>query len=590
MEPGHSVAEVKSAEVGVPRASSVLSAVLSATILLGGILTIALMLYLVVSSYSSQPYNDQWTILVFAAKGGDLLSPAWLWERYAEHRLPIPKLFLAADLYCFRDNQKFLLGSIFVFQFLHLVLLSWSMRRLGGWRGALWLTGTGLAAFCLFYLSQWESFIFGFCVNFVLAQLLATSSFVALLLYWNQLQRHPERPSPKFLLLSIFATVACTYCLASGNLLWPILVGAALYLRLPRRAILTLAGAAAVSTAVYFFHYLRPGAHSRPVFSNLGAPLHMLRFCAEYLFGTWAHHGVYFAVLIVFCELAIATIVIFLTLSYLRSFRAFGIQLLLMMTFWLATAAVTAAGRLNSISAGQSRYQTVILLLWCCGGLLLLGCTFFARSRFRHGFLFAQAIVLLVFIAGAIALPYSISQVRRHQFRLDTAAASLITRVYDPQELDWVSWGPAAHDDLLKAVSYLRNNRLSVFAGDRPAMLGQRLQAVYPNISFSDCGGAVESMVLIRGPDGPGLRLTGWAWDTTRRRPASSIIVATEQSIRGFGAVGGWHAGVRDASPSVPGSYMGYVAYVPLPPPGSVISVYAVLPARKPTVCFIGSK
>ena len=80
----------------------------------------------------------------------------------------IPKLFLVVDLRLFQATQVFLLTSILVIQFLHLTLLGWSMQVLGGWRGDVWRTGIGIAAFCLFCPSQWFNFVLGLQVNFVL--------------------------------------------------------------------------------------------------------------------------------------------------------------------------------------------------------------------------------------------------------------------------------------------------------------------------------------------------------------------------------------------------------------------------------------
>ena len=138
------------------------SSVLSYVILFGGIITIGVALYMVVVSYSSLPFWDGWMEVQAAARDRSLLSPAWLWERDNKHRVVVPKLFLAADLRLFQGRQIFLLASIFCIQLLHLALLSWSMRALGGWRGALWRTGTGLAAFCLFCPTQWANFVIGF--------------------------------------------------------------------------------------------------------------------------------------------------------------------------------------------------------------------------------------------------------------------------------------------------------------------------------------------------------------------------------------------------------------------------------------------
>ncbi len=145
-------------------ASSVPS-ILSYLVLLAGLATIAFSAYLVVASYSSLPYWDGWTQISHAANTGNPSTLAWLWKQHNEHRMPIPKLFLLADLYWFRARQVFLLASIFVIQLLQLLLLAWSIRALGGWRGTLWRTGVGLLAFCVFCPSQWMSFLQGFQIS-----------------------------------------------------------------------------------------------------------------------------------------------------------------------------------------------------------------------------------------------------------------------------------------------------------------------------------------------------------------------------------------------------------------------------------------
>jgi hypothetical protein len=126
--------------------------IFSYAILLGGLATIGFSAYLVVVSYSSLPYWDGWTQVSYAAHGGNPFTLDWLWKQHNEHRMPIPKLFLLADLRWFHARQVFLLASIFVIQLLQLWLLAWSMRVLGGWRGALWRTGIGLVAFCMRHL------------------------------------------------------------------------------------------------------------------------------------------------------------------------------------------------------------------------------------------------------------------------------------------------------------------------------------------------------------------------------------------------------------------------------------------------------
>ena len=257
---------------------------------------------------------------------------------------------------------------------------------------------------------------------------------MALLLYWTKSEQHPEKSWVGFLVLSMLSALGATCSLASGNLLWPILILAAIYLHLRRGVVLSFILVGVISTGLYFYHFVRPGHHPRPITSNMVAPLRLLRFCAEYLFGAWVHHGVYVTTLIVLAGLALAVVALFPALAYIRNFRLFGTQLVLMMMFWGATAMITAAGRahLGTWAANLSRYQTVVLLFWCAVGWLLLGASFYSSGRMRYGFLVAQVCLLAIFVRGAATASHSIRQARQHGFALNAAGASLLTGVYDP--------------------------------------------------------------------------------------------------------------------------------------------------------------
>ncbi len=566
--------------------TSRLSSILSFVILLGGLITIFVALHMVVASYSPLPYWDGWMEVQVAAGGGNLLAPSWLWERDNEHRLVIPKLFLAADFDFFHARQKFLLTSIFIIQLLHLVLLSWSMRALGGWRGSLWLAGTGLAAAGLFYPSQYANFIVGFQVCFVLPQLLATLSFVTLLLYWRSTQEHPGRPATKFLVISILATLAASYSLASGNILWPLLILAAIYLRLDRKVILTYVITAILCVAAFFYHYVRPGHHhTNAIASNLGSPAAILRYVLEYFLGSLARHGG-IAIVAILMVVIVVGVGIGPTLRYMREFRLFSIQLVLMILFWGATGMITAAGRahLGTGQAGTSRYQTVTLLFWCSIGLLLLGCTYFAEERKPYRYLVVQLCLLAVFAGGAVAAQAPIREARRHGFLQDAASVSLITGVYDPDALQHTF---PFLDLLLWTSHYLEANQLSVFASTTPSELGRPLTDVFHE-SVGECSGALESVTPITEPSGPGLRLSGWAWDAKHKRPASSIVITTNGIIRGLGAVGQWRPDAAGAALS--SGYVGFVGYVPQPAPGAMVNVYAVLDGSPATACYLATR
>jgi hypothetical protein len=568
--------------------TSRLTAALSYAILLGGLLTIALSLYIVVTTCSNLPFWDGWTQIEVAANGRSPVSLSWLWQQHNEHRLVLPKLFLAADLRFFQARQAFLLASIFAIQLLHLALLSWSMKVLGGWSGTLCRSGTGLAAFCLFCPTQSENFTWGFQVCFMLPPLFATLSFVALLLYWTEVQRQPGKHiSPKFLIASVLAATGAAYSLASGNLLWPLLVAATICLRLRARVILSFAAMGAISTALYLYHYIRPTGHANPL-TSLGAPLKMLQYCFTYFFSGWPYYHTPQRLLLSYGMPLVMLALLFAALPYVRKFRPFAVQLVLTISYCLATALITATGRMNfGISQSTaSRYQTVALLFWCCLGLLWLGGAFFGQPRIPYLFFVAQVCLLAIFGVAATRAKYQIWMARGHAFSQQAATAALLTGVGDPLSLAQVY---PEKKMLTNTVPYMRANRLSIFAGTPASTLGKSLDSVFPLADPSECAGALETVFPVDnsfahgsepGPAtgfGPGLRVLGWAWDTKHQRIPSAIAVAIDGKLVGLGATGNWRPPRSD----------GFVAFSPELSPQSTASFYSILNTSPPSACYI---
>jgi hypothetical protein len=559
-----------------------LSAGLSYVILLGGICTIAVAVYTILVSYSSLPWWDTWEYIAAIAKGESPLSPSWLWRQHNEHRLVIQKVFFVVDLKMFHARQVFLLASIAVVQLLHLGLWGWSMRVLGGWRGALWRSGVGLVAFCIFCPAPWLNYTMGFQVCYVLVPLFATLSFIGLLLYWTDSQRYPGKSSSKFLWLSILAALCATYSLANGNLLWPLLVAAALFLRLRASAVLSFAIAGAVSTSLYFYHYVRPSYHAGPTASP-GTPVRLFEFVAAYFGGSWVNDAIVTAGVIGFIGLAVALVVLLRTPYYVRASRGFALQLVLTSAFCVGTAVITAVGRLRFgvTYALQNRYQTFALLFWGSLGLLLLEYAFSLRAK-QYCFLMAQICILAVLVRGAILADRPIDEARAHGFGLNIASTALRTGLYEPKLLTTVA---EDRDKLLLGVNYFREHQLSLFWGWDSSLLGSPLDKALRVVSSKDCAGRLE---FTRTTDSaaPGLLVTGWAWDRQYHQPAREIVAATEGVITGLGAVGNRNPSVRTTDPEVSSNYAGFAGYVRQSQPGTVVKLYVILHDNPLSACY----
>lgn len=562
------------------------SLALSYAILAGGIVTVAITLHMVVASYSSLPFWDGWAQIGVVANGENPLSFTWLWRQHNEHRLPIQKVFLAADLRWFHARQTFLLTSILAVQFLHWLLLSWSMRALGYWRGTLWRTGAGLAAFCLFCPSQWENFVMGFQVCFVLPGLFVTLALISLLLYWTDLQRGPgQRRSLKFLVLSILAGLGANYSLANGNLLWPLLVVAALLLRLPLSAALSFAITGLVSITLYFHNYVRPALHANPLASPEKTAA-VLKYLTAYFGSSWVRRNVGAAELIGAAGLLIAAIVAVRVPSYVRSHRRFALQLVLTVVFCVASALVTAAIRLNLgvTQAFASRYQVFTLLFWCCLGLLLLESAASLRAK-PYAFFVVQVCLLPIMAWGAHWARGPIFAARSRGFEQNVAAVSLLTGVNDRAQLAKVYPDP---DYVFYVEHFMREHRLSVFSTSLNWLLGKELASIFP--TSADCTGALESVMPVEGTGSDAVRIIGWAWDSKHRQPPWEVIATTDGVISGLAAVGERRPDIRAANPWLKSSYVGFAGYVLKANASASVKLYAILPGSPPVACYFATK
>lgn len=564
------------------------STVFSYAIFLGGIITIGVAVYLVIVSYSSLPYEDGWAEIDVVANGIDLRSPNWFWHQHNEHRPVIPKLFLVVDLLLFRANQVFLLASVLAIQLLHLTLLGWSMRVLGRWRGDLWRTGVGVAAFCLFCPSQWFNFVAGFQVQFVLLGLFVTLSFVGFLLYWTHSEQQTGGAHAwSYLLLSILGALGATYSVANGNLLWPLLIAAAVFLRLRLSAILSLAITGTISTALYFHHYVSPTAQVN-LTTLTETPAEFLKFVAVYLGSAWVQASLlHSAAIIGIAGVGIACFPIMRSGWYARTNKAFSLQMVPTLLFCMGTSLLTALGRVNfgASYAFSPRYQTFVLIFWCCLALMLLE----LASSMNHlplSFLSVQVCLLAIMLRGAYLARYPMSEARSHGFQLNVASMALLTGVPDWQQLSYVG---VKLNYLMREAQYLQRDRLSIYSGEVYSQLDKPLDSVFRVVSSDQCRGALESTTSIEETGSPALRITGWGWDFRHGRSPSEMIAATDGIITGLAAVGEWRPAVRAANPWIRSSYIGYLGYVGDGKRDKPVKIYAILRGSPRSACYIAT-
>ena len=503
--------------------------------------------YIVITTYSPVPHWDEWSLFAHLADGGGW-SLAWLWAQHNEHRIFVTKLFFLLDVEFFHGTQKFLLVSIFLVQLLQVGLLSWSLHALGGLRGSAWRAGTGLIAYCILCPTQYENFVWGFQLQFVVPAAMATLAVLGLLLY----QREGKA---RFLVACIAAATIATWSLANGMLLWPLLVFVAWWLRMKSSIWTPLLTASLCNIALYFYHYHRTASKMTLPLLSLGE---RARYAVVYLGSTFIRHSSG-SVALLAGSLGICAALIFLVriLRLRENSPLFLIELSFLMMLCLATAAATSSGRihLGVEQATASRYQTFALLFWCCLGLTLLVRAAVNRTQFTA--LVALLLVMMLAFATQVRLPLIDAQ--WHQLRLKMVGLSLMAGVHDDAVLADAYPDPQA---VLRAAGYMKQHRLSIFAGKHYEQLGAPLDSAYRVSPASVCSGYISTTQVLPSGNEHGLRLTGYAWDDELKQPARDIVAVTAGRITGFGSNVAIPLTSKGAGPHSDPSQFGWVTFV----------------------------
>lgn len=545
---------------------------LSWALLLGGATAILLAIYVVVIDHSRLPYWDGWMQIEFAANEGPGHTLDWLWRQFNQHRVVLPKLFMLADLRWFRATQVSMLVVNLCIQFAHLSLLAWSMRKFGGWRGSLWRTGVGLAAFCLFCPSQWPNLLSGFTgLCCFLPPFFMTLAAVGLLLYGERCRQSSHGGAWKYLALCIGAAICGTYSLSNGNLIWPLLLVAALVLRVPAKGTAVLVLSAIISIAAYFYNYtvyIRPATLATR--TSLAA---LANYIAVYFGSSWVPSNPGLAEAIGFAGFVLLLLVLADVPKYYRAAPAFCVQLVITLLFALGTGIVTAPGRyvFGIDQAFSPRYQSFALLFWCSMALLLLG----DISAFDGAWALvgAEAGLAIIMLVAAFHAPTPLRRARWQGFNLNAAAAALETAVPDRDQLLWAHADPTVP---LSYAGFLHERKLSVFTERAADLLGMPLASEFKIADAGACRGAIESQTMLSADWPAAFRIRGWAWDVGDGGAPADILVASGGTIVGLGATGDARDDQVKRAAAATTNRIGFTAYVRDVPRSEPLQLYAV--------------
>jgi hypothetical protein len=521
---------------------------LGITICVLGLATAIVCLKVMVAGYSPTPFGDEWTAIAQLAKSHSFAH--WLWEQNNEHRLPLAKLAIYADLRWLGARGILLFTLMFASMVAHLWLWASFLRRVSPTPLTAWLTIVGFFGFCIFNPSQWENLTWAFQFHFVLCFLCASAAFVSLV--WLTAKGHPARGA----LLGCIAAATAEFTMSAGLLVWPLTWACAYALRLRSRLLVSMMVAGVLAIGLYFVSYHRapgPGSPAR----NLAHPGLLFRYSVAYLDHCLTNYFVQPA----FWFWVFAALMLWSVRELLLG-KQYGhtlLALLAAISFVLGTAFITAAGRANlgMQFAGSSRYQVSALLFWACG-FAIVAIALSATEPKSLPFLQASTIAVVLLAAG-----YSksiLDQVRDRASAVSLAGQSIDEDLRDPtvQARLAVDIGEVRVGDV-----WLRAHGDTI----APPLLDPAFPVSALKSATNVCTGALESLTAVeRLSPGPAVfRASGWALNTDTRRPVSEIAIVDErgQAL----ATTSSHLFRGDALAAMPHSrgLPGWSAYVEIP-------------------------
>lgn len=357
----------------------------------------ALVLALILRYGVNLPYWDQWALLdaLVALREGTVRWD-YLFAQHNEHRMPFTKAIMLATALATGWNVRadlivsFLvsLGTLGVIW----ALMKPTLDRLGALTG--FCAALAMSAL-LFSLEQWENWLWGWQVQWFLTVLALVSAVACAT--WSLTA---ERPLPLVAASAVAATIG-QFTLASGVLIW-VLVLLILFLHRERRWIVPAwIACAAVSCLLYFAGYHRPPHHPSPLLA-LEMPELTVTYIAMYLSGPLGREATTAASIGGWISFAF---VLFALIAAIRFRDDLGkvAHWVALGAFAIGNAALTAVGRVGFgiEQALMNRYVTIALLLPVATlmlGLLALGPRLGTR-RWHFG--------LSVWFLGAAALMWS---------------------------------------------------------------------------------------------------------------------------------------------------------------------------------------
>lgn len=449
-------------------------------VVLGGLFVAGSTIALALACRSPVPVWDQWDNLVT----GRTLTLSWLFSQHNEHRILFPRLVFALDALLFHERNDVDLAATVLLQGASAALLIALSLRLERPDRAGVLVRVGFVLALTFSAVQWENFIWGFQVTFVMLCAAAVAAFAALGLDGRR----------RAVALSLLASAVAAFSLASGVLVAVLAVVLSVWQRRARGETVAVALGAAGLTLLYLWGYAQPPRHDNP-FASLADLLPVAFYVLNEL-GTPPALLLGFDTFLVRIDLgalgllALAALVVTVRRSPGEPSGRAERALLMLALFIALMSLLTGLGRIRFgiEQATAVRYATPVLLFWMA--LALVGVARLPRRFTPTGQAVLAAVVLAAALGQARFAPAATAVARLRA----AALPALLVPTGDRDLLTHIHPNPAAIAPHLPALAAAR---ASVFAADWAGWLGKAMPGPAPPAGLRTCRGDPQSKVTL---------------------------------------------------------------------------------------------
>ncbi len=500
----------------------------------------------------------------------------WIWAQHNEHRIVFYKLLLIVDMQFFAGRNWPMYVGVFCFQLSLVVIFGYILWKVGHLTPPLWEACVGIALYCLFCPSQWENLFWAFQLSFMMVNVWVAIAILCVSLQKQRTQAG-QPAGGTLLLVSLLAAAAATFTNGNGVTVWPVLIVIALVARLPWRVIITYVAGLCCIVPIYLVGYHSPPQHA-DVLASIRHPWSILAFVENYLGSAPvdnAHIG--WAVYAGRLALILVVILAFQLLRHRGRANALDYALAGIVLYCVATAFITALGRLN-FGIGQAytpRYQTFSLLFWWALTTWIL--VALSRRGAVKSTVALYVVIATILCASAFHYRPILDIVRDRILQREVGGIAMVTGVHDEELLRTAILPfPVTHLD------YLQAHHLSLFSTSTAEQLGQAFGQKYTIMPSNTCAGYVD-VVSNPDPSPQDVKLQGWIIDRRTRWPVSTLLLVAEDKIVGLGISGEQRPDVVNAIRSKRALRSGWIAYAKLPDATRQLDVYGVMNISKGT-------